>query len=103
MFSARVAGSPPTSNSHDWVEVTFHCEGSGSSPINLVDVRLMIPSDGDLPIEQPLKGAVNQFELAPVDGVTTPTNKLEILTPYIVLAGLIAAVSTVYIIKKRKD
>jgi TolB protein len=38
-----------------------------------------------------------------IGGVVTPTSKLEILTPYITLAGLIAAVSTVYVIKKRKD
>lgn len=38
-----------------------------------------------------------------VGGVVTPLNKLEILTPYIALAGLIAALSTIYVIKKRKD
>jgi dipeptidyl aminopeptidase/acylaminoacyl peptidase len=41
--------------------------------------------------------------LAPVGGVTSPINKLEILTPYLALVGLIIAVSTVYVIKKRKD
>jgi hypothetical protein len=40
---------------------------------------------------------------APVGGVATPTNKLEILAPYLALAGLIAAVSAVYVIKRRKD
>jgi hypothetical protein len=39
----------------------------------------------------------------PVGGVMVPKNSLEILTPYIALAGLIAAISTVYVIKKRKD
>ena len=39
----------------------------------------------------------------PVGGVASPVNKLEILTPYIALVGLIIAVSTVYVIKKRKD
>lgn len=39
----------------------------------------------------------------PVGGLFMPVNKLEILTPYIVLAGLIATISTVYIIRKRKD
>jgi Tol biopolymer transport system component len=38
-----------------------------------------------------------------VGGVVTPTNKLEILTPYIILAGLIAIVSTAFIIKKSKE
>lgn len=38
-----------------------------------------------------------------VGGVSSPINKFEILTPYLVLAGLIAVVSAVYFIKKRKD
>ncbi|MGB6681243.1 MAG: hypothetical protein WBF08_07985, partial [Candidatus Bathyarchaeia archaeon] len=40
---------------------------------------------------------------AAVGGVVAPVNKLMILAPYLVLAGLIAVVSTVYVIKKRKD
>jgi DNA-binding beta-propeller fold protein YncE len=39
----------------------------------------------------------------PVGGISAPINKFEILAPYIALAGLIAAVSAVYVIKKRKD
>jgi len=39
----------------------------------------------------------------PVGGLVMPINKLEILTPYLALAGLIAAISTVYLIKRRKD
>jgi hypothetical protein len=41
--------------------------------------------------------------LEPVSGLVMPTNKLEILTPYIALVGLIIAVSSVYVIKTRKD
>jgi Tol biopolymer transport system component len=40
---------------------------------------------------------------APVGGVVTPINMFEIIAPYIVLAGLIAAISTVYVIRRRKD
>jgi hypothetical protein len=40
---------------------------------------------------------------APVGGITIPTTKLEILTPYLALVGLIVVVSTVYVIKRRKD
>jgi hypothetical protein len=39
----------------------------------------------------------------PVGGVIKSANKFEMLIPYITLAGLIVAVSTVYIIKRRKD
>jgi hypothetical protein len=42
------------------------------------------------------------YEPAPVGGVMVQKNSLEILTPYITLAGLVAAISTVYVIKKRK-
>jgi hypothetical protein len=38
-----------------------------------------------------------------VGGISTPINKIEILAPYIALAGLIIAVSTVYVIKRRQD
>jgi len=37
----------------------------------------------------------------PVGGITLPTNKLEILTPYIALAGLIATLSAVVVVKRR--
>jgi hypothetical protein len=42
-------------------------------------------------------------EPTPVGGLTIPVNDLRILTPYLVLAGLIIVVSTVYVIKKRRD
>jgi len=38
-----------------------------------------------------------EIEPATVGGVTIPTNKLEILTPYLALAGLVTAVSTFYV------
>lgn len=44
---------------------------------------------------------VSAMELDPVGGVVTAVNKLAIIAPYLVVAGLIIAVSAV-IIKKRK-
>jgi len=41
--------------------------------------------------------------IQPVGGVVVPTNKLEIVTPYLALAGLVIAVSTVAVVKKRRD
>jgi hypothetical protein len=32
-----------------------------------------------------------------------PTNKFELLTPYLALAGLVVAVSAVVVVKQRKD
>jgi len=39
----------------------------------------------------------------PVGGIVTPVNKLELLTPYLALAGLLIAVSVVVSIRRRKD
>ncbi|OGD54517.1 hypothetical protein A3K80_08975 [Candidatus Bathyarchaeota archaeon RBG_13_38_9] len=38
-----------------------------------------------------------------VGGVISPTNKLEILTPYIALAGLVITVSAIIVVKRRRD
>ncbi|WP_455278634.1 TolB family protein [[Eubacterium] cellulosolvens] len=40
---------------------------------------------------------------APVGGISTPTNKLVIVMPYIALAGLVATISAIIVIKKRKQ
>ncbi|MFC1507347.1 DNRLRE domain-containing protein [Thermoproteota archaeon] len=42
-------------------------------------------------------------EPAPVGGHITPINKLVILAPHLALAGLIIAVSTIYIMTRRRD
>ena len=41
--------------------------------------------------------------LRPVGGVVMPTNTLAIAAPYLALAGLVAAVSAVVVVKKRRD
>ena len=41
--------------------------------------------------------------LPPVGGVLLPVNKLEILTPYVALAGLIAVISSAVVVEKRRD
>ena len=44
-----------------------------------------------------------EYAFGPIGGILMPVNKLEVLAPYLALAGLIAAISTVIVIKKRKD
>jgi LPXTG-motif cell wall-anchored protein len=39
----------------------------------------------------------------PVGGSVMPTNKLEIMAPFLALAGLVAVVSAVVVVKRRKD
>lgn len=48
-------------------------------------------------------GILQTSSSRPVGGVVMSTNKLEILTPYLALVGLIAAVSAVVAVKKRID
>ena len=38
-----------------------------------------------------------------VGGVASPINKLELMKPYIALVGVITAISTVYLLRRRKD
>jgi len=38
-----------------------------------------------------------------VGGVVSPVNKLTLVTPYLALAGIVAAVSAVVTVKKRRD
>jgi hypothetical protein len=87
-----------------WVTLTFRCLGEGSSPINIQNTVIYRAATGAQEIaHEVLKGAVTQDPPAPVGGYVAPLNKLAIIAPYIALAGLIAAVSAVYVIKSRKD
>ena len=95
------AGGGGYQTDHLWLTVTFHCIAPGSSPINVINAQYedLAGASHDLNV---LKGAVTQISSSSVGGVVIPTDKLEILTPYIALAGLIAAISTVYFINKKK-
>ena len=42
-------------------------------------------------------------KLRPVSGVVMPTSKLELLAPFLAMAGLIVTVSAVVAVKKRRD
>jgi len=93
-----------------WFEFTFHCIGEGTSTVTLSSPEtgtiylVSITGGGSFSFEpEPFEVTVNQVEPAPVGGISSPINKIELLAPYIILTGLIVAVSTVYVIKKRKD
>ncbi len=84
-----------------WATFTFHCLAEGTSYITV---------EGWVePVQQlkvfldPVEGTVNQVEPAPVGGIVMPISKLEVLAPYVALAGLIAAVTIVIVkIRSRK-
>jgi len=54
------------------------------------------------PLARPTSVDVEPPEKLPVSGLVMPVNKLEILTPYLALAGLIAASSAVVVVRKRR-
>ena len=103
-FQMSIDTGEPVTVDREWLTVTFHCLGPGPSMITVDGSREVreLP-DGSISGQgiETIEITVNQFGV--IGGVTTPVNKIEILTPYIALAGLIAAVSTVYVIKRRKD
>jgi hypothetical protein len=96
-------GDAPWTEDALWFTLNFHCLGEGSSSIRFgsldgvdqgvieISSVFVYPEDVYVTIQQS----------GPVGGYVIPVNKLEIITPYLALAGLIIAVSAV-IIKKRK-
>ena len=55
---------------------------------------------GALGFAQPVLG--QQTPPVPVGGVAAAANKLAIIAPYIVLAGIVAVASAIYIKKRKK-
>jgi hypothetical protein len=88
-----------------WSTLTFHCLAEGSSIIELSSVvNGVILSDGETlypTYPDPFYITCNQFKPRPVGGLIIPTNKLEILTPYLALAGFAVIISAVVVVKKR--
>jgi len=81
--------------------IRLHCLSLGSVTVDIDESQSgVLIGDEIFPVIG-VDGVIHQG--GPIGGITMPTNKLVILTPYIALAGLIAVVSTVYVIKRRKD
>jgi len=109
--AAESIGNPETrgrvGTDEVWLTLTFHCKAEGSSYITATNyewpynpaIIWYAPAPSTL---DPDAITVNQVKPRPVGGVVVPTNKLEILTPYLALAGLVAAVSAVVVVKKRR-
>ena len=100
-YFERLTGSAYPGD-HNWITVNFHCLDSGPTQIDLQDPYYMIDdSESMYYFEGIMPASFNQ--VAPVGGIVMPVDKLAVLTPYLALAGLIAAVSTVYVMRRRKD
>ena len=84
-----------------WVTLTFRCLQEGTSTIDVESTITVQPNGSQFEIEaDDFDGTVNQFAI--VGGYAMPVHKIEILAPYLALTGLILAVSTIYVIKRRK-
>jgi len=81
--------------------VKFHCLGAGTVTVDVLEDVSYVVIDGAEYDVVGVDGVIHQTIPQPVGGVTSPINKLEILTPYLALAGLIAAVSAVVVVKRR--
>ncbi len=88
-----------------WAKLLIHCEGPGSSAIRFDQdpgensVEIFDTKTYVLEFEEPI---VDQREGFSVGGIIMPANTLVILAPYLTLVGLVATVSTVYLVKQRK-
>lgn len=105
VFLIMRANGPQWSEDAAWFEFTFHCIGEGTSTVTLSSPEvgtitlIAVVGGGTVNLEpEPFEVTVNQVELAPVGGLTIPINKLEIMTPYIAFAIVIA---TLLLITKR--
>ena len=98
----RIAASGPAYSADAvWAIITFHCLAEGDSVITAMGtVRSVI--GGAKSFFDPVQISVHQVTPAPVGGIVAPTNKLSIIAPYLALAGLVAAVSTVIVVRRRK-
>ena len=100
-FHFLIAEGAPFNEDDSWISITFHCLGPGVSEIRIAEASLNAAASSIS--WEPVNLELTQFEYSTVGGVTLPTNTLAILTPYIALAVLIIVVSTVYVIRRRKD
>ena len=82
-----------------WVKLTFHCLGEGTSEIYFDGASVFIVQLPYIELD-PFTCTVHQTRA--VGGVLTPTNKLDVLAPYLALIGLVGAVTAAVAIRKRK-
>ncbi|MFC1507238.1 hypothetical protein ACFLQ6_09245 [Thermoproteota archaeon] len=103
------AGGSPYTEDAEWFRFRFHCLRAGPTPITVGyshgrdAIELESLTGGGLAFVQVETVTVTVNQDASVGGVATPVSKIKILAPYLTLAGLIATVSIVYVIKRRKD
>lgn len=100
-YSGSAFGDPVTEDLK-WITLTLRCLQEGTSTID-VEATITVQPDGtQIELEtDDFDGTVNQFGI--VGGYAMPVHKIEVLAPYLALAGLIGAISIVFVVKRRKD
>ncbi len=90
-----------------WARTTFHCLKAGTSEITVYAPPILsidlVPLEGGIRVSLevgPVALTCNQQEPRPGGGIVAPVNKLELLAPYLALAGLMIALSAVVVVKK---
>jgi hypothetical protein len=104
----NVTISPSVPNNGEYIEMTF-VAGFFINPeiagVYTWGPSTATPSAGPQVTINPRPGFTNQVLISrcAVGGVVMSANKLEVVAPFAVLAGLIVAVSAVVAAKKRRD
>ena len=98
LYGLRISGSDDFYDEASWVTLTIHCEGAGTSTID-IDDELTFVYGGAYTVVM-VDATVNQHP-RPVGGAFTPVNKLAVAAPFLALIA-VAAVATVYVAKRRR-
>ncbi len=123
IIASDITEENPIINDANLFTLTFHCEGEGLSSINLpaswkagpgmfewirqllINAEEVEPSEAPYVVGDPIDHGVvggTVFQYGPVAGIYTPVNKLAIVAPYLVLAGIVAVASAIYIKRRRR-
>jgi len=94
------SGSTPIQDDRQWLWMYFHCLKPGVSTINIVSAQW---KNGEVTNSFSSIIPATVTQMGPVGGVVMPTNTLAILAPYLALAGLIAVVSAIVVVERRRD
>jgi hypothetical protein len=96
-----VIGATPPFMSGTVAEITFHCKGEGTGPLNFTDyaIELYLEDASNLPAEL-FNGTVNQI-IPPVGGEVLTIDALALLVPWIAAAGA-AVVAMALVLTSRR-
>jgi len=106
-YVERLAGGPGVTGDASWLRLTFHCLVEGPATVTIaspngIDIYVSDPQNPVHTNPDPFNALVSQVPNA-VGGLVMPTNKLEVVAPFAALAGLVVVISSVVVVKRRRD